>query len=138
MISFAPTDLLDALLIDLEARQQADEMKTAIRAIERILEGPMAAPIPSADVVRLFVAFASEATKPAASSPEVVFWFAHHRLLCVEWGLTICDGQPWEVAPRATASQLHLFPQLSRIFLRSMVSAARAVIAPAAAWELRP
>ena len=133
MISFAPQDLLDTLPIDLETREPADEMKSAIRAIERLLEGPLAAPIPCADVVRLFVAFASEATQPAASSPEVVFWFAHHRLLCAEWGLTIRDGRPWEVDPRATASQLHLFPQLSRIFLRSLLSAARAAIAPVAA-----
>ena len=133
MISFAPPDLLDALLIDLEPRPPADEMKIAIQAIERILEGSLTAPIPCADVIRLFVAFASEATQPAASSPEVVFWFAHHRLLCAEWGLTIRDGQPWQVDPRATASQLYLFPQLSRIFLRSLLSAARAAIASVAA-----
>lgn len=133
MISFAPPDLLDLPPIDLETRPSADEMRAAIRAIEWILEGPLAAPIPCSDVIRLFVAFASEATQPAASSPEVLFWFAHHRLLCAEWGLTIRDGQPWQVDPRATASQLHLFPQLSRIFLRSLLSAARAAIAPVTA-----
>lgn len=133
MISFAPPDTLDVLPIALEAHEPSAGMAVAIQAIERLLDASPSDPIPSASVVQLFVAFASQSTRPAAASPEVVFWFAHHRLLCAEWGLIIRDGQPWRVDPRVTASQLHLFPQLSRIFLRSLLSAARAALAPVAA-----